>query len=138
MTGVGEATRAVKTVDKIVDVVDTTHDIAKTADRVDDVVDTATSIKKGWKVGDDVSTLTKAGNAPSWSTVRRRYWQNVAYFFPDRYPNSLERMKKGLAPIGDGGYSIELHHPYGRVGENFYKFEPVQHSLHRYIHYGKY
>ena len=138
VTGVGEATRAVKTVDKIVDVVDTTHDIAKTADRVDDVVDTATSIKKGWKVGDDVSTLTKAGNAPSWSTVRRRYWQNVAYFFPDRYPNSLERMKKGLAPIGDGGYSIELHHPYGRVGENFYKFEPVQHSLHRYIHYGKY
>ena len=46
VTGVGEATRAVKTVDKIVDVVDTTHDIAKTADRVDDVVDTATSIKK--------------------------------------------------------------------------------------------
>jgi len=43
VTGVGEVTRAVKTIDKVADVVDTTHDIAKTANRVENVIDTSTN-----------------------------------------------------------------------------------------------
>jgi hypothetical protein len=30
--------------------------------------------QKGWKVGDLIDNLTKAGNEPSWSTVKSRYW----------------------------------------------------------------
>ncbi len=43
VTGVGEVTRAVKTIDKVADVVDTTYDIAKTANRVADVIDASTN-----------------------------------------------------------------------------------------------
>ena len=43
VTGVGEVTRAVKTVNKVADVVDTTHDIARTANRVENIVDTSAS-----------------------------------------------------------------------------------------------
>ena len=31
---------------------------------------------KGWKVGDSIDNLTKAGNEPSWSTVKARCWKN--------------------------------------------------------------
>jgi len=41
VTGVGEVTRTVKTIDKVADVVDTTHDIAKVANRVEKVIDTS-------------------------------------------------------------------------------------------------
>ena len=41
VSGVGEVTRAVKTIDKVADVVDTTHDIAKAANRVENVIDTS-------------------------------------------------------------------------------------------------
>ena len=58
VTGVGEVTRVVKTVDKIADVVDTTHDVAKTADRVDDVVDTVKNAKKIH--GNSLKTTKKA------------------------------------------------------------------------------
>ena len=54
----------------------------------------------GWKVGDDISNLTKAGKTPQWSTVRQRYWKNEALHNPSAY--SLEnriRMEKGRAPL---------------------------------------
>jgi len=71
---------------------------------------------KGWKVGDPIDNLTKAGNEPSWSTVRARYWKNKAYYYPDDYSESnISRMKKGLAPIDpETGASMELHHINGR------------------------
>lgn len=31
-----------------------------------------------WKVGDDVYASTAKGSAPSWSTVRARFWKNEA------------------------------------------------------------
>ena len=104
---------------------------------------------KGWKVGDDFKALTKAGNLPSWSTVRQRYWKNIAQNSPDLYPNvagydNLARMKKGLAPkVDDGGVicSMELHHPRGREGDNFWIFEPVTPKQHAardsYRHLGR-
>jgi len=71
---------------------------------------------KGWKVGDPIDNLTKAGNEPSWSTVRARYWKNKAYYYADDYSESnLIRMRKGLAPIEpETGASMELHHINGR------------------------
>ena len=120
---------AVKAIDKADDVVDA----VKAIDKVDDAVDTA---KTGWHVGDDITNLTKAGNTPSWSTVRQRYWKNEAFYSPELYPNDLNRLKKGLAPIGDDFAPMELHHPLGRTGDNFFIFEPLTQTQHRWIHYG--
>ena len=100
------------------------------------MVDTASDAKKGWKVGENITNLTKAGNTPSWSTVRQRYWKNEAFYHPELYPDDLERLKKGLAPIGDDGFSMELHHPFGRDGANFFIFEPLTQTQHRWTHYG--
>ncbi len=113
--------------------IDNIHDTAKVIGNFDDTVDT---VKVGWHVGDDITNLTKAGNIPSWTTVRQRYWKNEAYFNPDRYLDDLDRLKKGLAPIGEDGFSMELHHPLGRNGKNFFVFEPLTQSQHRFIHYG--
>ena len=47
----------------------------------------------GWKVGDPLDNLTSAGNVPSWSTVRQRYWKNEAYYDSGRYDDeNLERL----------------------------------------------
>ena len=108
----------------------------KAASKATGFIDTAADVKKGWKVGDDITNLTKAGNVPRWSTLRSRYWKNEVHFHPERYKQDLDRMKKGLAPIGADGYSMELHHPLGRAGENFFIFEPVTQTQHRWIHYG--
>lgn len=76
-------------------------------------------------------------NKPSWSTVRSRYWKNEAFYNSAGYTSdNLTRMKKGLAPMGVDGVSMELHHPNGRVGDNFFKFIPVTRTEHMEIHYG--
>ena len=109
--------------------------IADTIKTVDNTVSTA---KRGWNVGDNVAALTKAGNTPSWSTVRQRFWKNEAFYNSSAYsaPN-VSRMRKGRAPIGSDGYSMELHHPYGRKGKNYYIFYPVTYTQHKWIHYGR-
>ena len=148
VSGVGEATdliRVATKADDFVDAIDDVHDTARAIDRIGDGLDTSKTVskitnttkQKGWKLGDDITNLTKAGNEPSWTTVRQRYWKNQAYYNPNKYPNDLERMQKGLAPIGCDGYPMELHHINGRKGSNFYIFEPLTRTEHRYIHYGK-
>ena len=108
--GLGEAARAV---DAVLDATDI----------ADKAVDTA---KVGWKVGDDITNLTKAGNAPSWSTVRQRYWKNEAFYNASQYSaDDLSRMTKGLAPqveLNGKLYSMELHHiqPRRCGGSNAY------------------
>lgn len=95
--------------------------------------------QKGWHVGDPIDIKTRAGNDPSWSTVRQRYWKNEALNNPAQYSsNNVNRMKKGLAPIGEDNVSMELHHPFGREGANFYIFEPLTQTAHRLYHYGGY
>ena len=92
----------------------------------------------GWKVGQDISKPTSTGNNPSWTTVRQRYWKNEAHYHSEQYSdNDLLRMRRGLAPKGGDGFSIELHHPYGRSGNNFYYFQKVTHLEHMEIHYGR-
>ena len=126
-------------IDVVVPCVSGVGEIAHGAISVAKVVkDEAKVIKKGWKVGDDIKALTKAGNIPSWSALKQRYWKNVGHYTPDLYPdvggyNNRERMLKGLAPkVNDNGVicSMELHHPHGRKGDNFWIFEPVTPSQH--------
>lgn len=121
--GIGETTRALKAA-------------SQAAKAVDEVTDTLSTVKKGWKVGDDITNLTRAGNVPSWSTLRSCYWKNKAHYFKDEYSvQNINRMKKGLAPRfddGEGLYSMELHHLLGRNGNNFYLFfeiTPIGHSI---------
>ena len=84
--------------------------------------------KVGWKVGDNISNLTRAGNVPSWSTVRQRYWKNEALTNYKEYsPEDLLRMSQGRAPLAlnpNNGkmYPMELHYPNGRSGDNFFNF----------------
>ena len=101
--------------------------------------------KVGWKVGDDISKLTRAGNVPSWSTVRQRYWKNEALTNFEKYsPENLMRMSHGRAPliahpVTKKIYPMELHHPNGRAGDNLFNFievTPWEHDRldsHRYF-----
>ena len=97
----------------------------------DTLSDARKATNVGWKVGDDISNLTRAGNAPSWSTVRQRYWKNEAFYnFKEYSPENLLRMSQGKAPLiqhpGNGKmYSMELHHPDGRKGDDLFNFVPV-------------
>jgi hypothetical protein len=66
-----------------------------------------------WRLGKPIDGLTRAGNKPSWSTVRARYWKNAANDALDgEYSDAnLARMRRGLAPQHDElGVSMELNH----------------------------
>jgi len=81
---------------------------------VDKGSDAARAAQKGWSLGDDITALTKAGKEPSWTTVRKRYWKNEAYFNPELYsPYDLSQMRLGFAPLVSLNgklYPMELHH----------------------------
>lgn len=106
----------------------------------------------GWKLGQDITNRTWWGHVPKWSTVRQRYWKNVAYKiksdpnFRPKYnsPENIRRMERGLAPqqenlITGKLESMELHHtPPQRYGGRFDFIEvwPDEHALldkHRYL-----
>lgn len=105
---------------------------------------------RGWKLGDDVNAVTKAGNKPSWSTVRQRTWKNEAanpeYEGYARTPDNLARMKAGKAPQrfnfqkGDME-SMELSHepvPQRDGGTEFVPRWPQEHAQvdpFRYVNY---
>jgi hypothetical protein len=84
---------------------------------------------RGWRLGDPIDALTRAGNAPAWSTVRARYWKNAAATATSGEYSvaNLARMQRGLAPQEDG-VSMELHHilPRRFGGDNsFQNLEPL-------------
>ena len=122
VTGLGESVRAIKTINKI-----------------DNLVDTSKTVKKGWQTGSDITTLTKQGKVPSWSTVKSRYWKNEAYLNSQNYSlSNLELMKKGRAPLVelDGKlYPTELHHinPRSKGGgnefDNLLPVTPWEHDM---------
>lgn len=130
VTGVGEAVRAVKTID-----------------RIDTAADTVSTVRKGWKVGDDITTVTKAGKSPAWSTVKSRYWKNEAYYRPDQYSlRNLPRMRAGRAPLVQSQkgkyYPMELHHKIPRRNggghhySNLMQLPPWEHArIDRYRHF---
>ncbi|MBT1585226.1 RHS repeat domain-containing protein [Curtobacterium flaccumfaciens] len=100
----------------------------------------AAASARGWKLGDDVNALTKAGNKPAWSTIRGRTWKNEAAN-PElrgyaRTPENLARMKAGKAPQrfnfkkGDME-SLELSHepvPQRDGGTEFVPRWPEEHA----------
>nr|MBP7279890.1 hypothetical protein [Sedimentibacter sp.] len=97
--------------------VDEVGTLIKNGDEITTAIKGAGSnVAKGWKVGDPIDNLTKAGNQPSWSAVRQRYWKNEAFNNPKNYsPENITRMQKGLAPqrfneLTGTMESMELHH----------------------------
>lgn len=91
-------------------------------------------------MGDDIYSLTKAGNAPSWSTVRARYWKNAAddpKVAAQWSEANLARMQRGLAPqrynqAKGGMESMELSHepiPFQEGGTNLVPRWPQDHAL---------
>ncbi len=55
----------------------------------------------GWRVGDPITKLTRAGRAPVWNTQRARYWKNEAAkpgAEAEYGATNVARMQKGLAP----------------------------------------
>ena len=78
-----------------------------------------------------------------WNKERRRYWKETAsntvegqnYGAYTATPENIARMKRGAAPIGWDGYSVQLHHWAG-IANDFYNYTPVSWTLHQLIHLG--
>jgi hypothetical protein len=73
----------------------------------------AETASTGWRVGDPIENLTKAGNSPAWSTVRALYWKNAANDALDGEYSAanLARMSAGKPPLHDElGVPMELNH----------------------------
>lgn len=128
------------------DGIDAAKAIESTTDLANAVETTTDIAKKGWSVGDDITTLTKAGNKSAWSTVRQRYWKNEAALRAELYSQAnLELMKKGLAPLvelNEKLYSMELHHIEPRhmggsdAFDNLLPLTPWDHaSIDQYRHF---
>jgi hypothetical protein len=70
----------------------------------------------------------------AWAKERRTYWKSEA-----KNPNTifkgdnLNRIQKGLAPIGSDGYSIVLHHTEG-IAKNFYAYQAMTRTEHIALH----
>jgi hypothetical protein len=125
--GLDKSKDAIKNANNIID----TSTIKSGAKITNDTLTEGASKVNGWKVGDSIDNYTKAGNQPSWSTVKSRYWKNEAYYNPNKYTQSnLDLMSKGKAPLvkfTENGklYPMELHHPNGRIDNNFWNFKPL-------------
>ncbi|WP_339061229.1 RHS repeat-associated core domain-containing protein [Tepidibacillus marianensis] len=103
-------------------------DVYKAAEESRNLAKGAGEAAKGWKVGDDINTLTKAGKYPSWSTAKSRYWKNETAANPSKYSQeNLDRMVKGKAPLDeDFGVPKELHHINGRSGSDPHNINNLQ------------
>ena len=79
-----------------------------------------------------------------WNLERRNYWKNSAktvtegknYGAYTATAKNIERMGKGLAPVGWDGKSVQLHHWVG-IAKDFYNYSPVSRTLHQLIHMRK-
>ena len=99
----------------------------KLASEASDNLKTVGKITKKWKIGDPIDALTQAGNIPTWNTVRQRFWKNVGNALQDQLDEkTVNRLKRGLAPLDDAGNSLHLHHPNKRnTPEDLLTFGPV-------------
>ena len=76
-----------------------------------------------------------------WNNERRRFWReqgrnavkNGDYGSYVATVENIERMRRGSAPIGWDGFSVELHHVEG-IANNFRNYVPVSKTLHDAIH----
>ena len=71
----------------------------------------------------------------AFAAAKPQAWMGEATVNASKYtPAQLERMKKWLAPLGDDGFSIEIHHmiPLAEGGTNaFSNFQFLTRTLHR-------
>ncbi len=55
---------------------------------------------KRWKRGEPIDKPLGDGSAPSWKTVRERYWKNRAMSSPDEFSRgNLKRLRQGKPPL---------------------------------------
>jgi hypothetical protein len=131
LSGSGESIRAIEALVKAGKVLDNGRHAMRVAD---DILDITGDVAKGWKLGDPIDALTKAGNIPSWNTIRQRYWKTIAYLFPDEVGDQLHRLQKGKALLDADNISIHLHHPNGRAGVDLFTFGPIRAFEHMLLH----
>ncbi|MGB7158058.1 MAG: RHS repeat-associated core domain-containing protein [Tepidisphaeraceae bacterium] len=85
----------------------------------------------GWNVGQPITNNTAAGNVPSWSAVRTRYWKNEAHYNAANYSaDNLARIKQGNAPqrINPNTGQVEskeLHHAPPQREGGLFEFRQV-------------
>lgn len=113
--------------------------------RAVDAVETLASRQHGWRVGDPIENLTAKGTEPAWTTVRARYWKNVAHeALPGEFSAAdMARMAKGEPPLHPQIHvSKELDHVVQRheggthAKENLREVWPWEHAaLDPYRHY---
>ena len=76
-----------------------------------------------------------------WDKERRSYWRdrgrndnvnaNYGAYIADEI--NISRMKRGAAPIGIDGYSVQLHHTNG-IANDFYGYVPMTRTAHIALH----
>ena len=93
--------------------------------------------------GSGVLVHNSCNHNNEWNKERTRYWKETAsnavegqnYGAYTATPENIARMKRGVAPIGWDGYSVQLHHWSG-IANDFYNYSPVSWTLHQLIHWG--
>ncbi len=81
-----------------------------------------------------------------WNTTRKNYWkqQSKNPLNTGKYkltPENIKRMELGKAPIGNDGYSVNLHHVFGKKVDqyNFIELTRTEHILfHKTYGYSKF
>ena len=96
-------------------------------------------------VGDEgVLVHNSCNHNKKWKYEKRKYWRRQAksvmqdqdYGAYVATADNIKRMKRGAAPIGWDGLSVELHHWRG-IANDFYDYSPVSRTLHQIIHSAK-
>lgn len=78
----------------------------------------------------NITYLTRAGNCPSWSTVKARYWKIMNN---GHIPSGNARVRmRSTGEIKTIKVSKELHHIDGRNGANPHRFNNLQELWPRY------
>ncbi|TMI60980.1 hypothetical protein E6H16_07315, partial [Candidatus Bathyarchaeota archaeon] len=96
-----------------------------------------------WQLGDPVTSPTKRGNYPSWTTVRNRMWKTLALTnsaeFESINTENTARMQMGRAALDETGRPFEIHHINGRDivdPHNIENLEVLRWWQHFKTHYG--
>lgn len=102
-----------------------------------DAVETLVVRQKGWKVGDPIENLTAKGSEPGWTTVRTRYWKNIADdALPGEFrPADLARMAEGKPPLHhhiqvpkELDHIVQRQHGGTHAKENLREVWPWEHA----------
>ncbi len=90
---------------------------------------------------DGILVHNSCNHGKEWNRERRSYWREQGrsaitdqdYGAYTATLENIKRMRRGTAPIGWDGYSVQLHHWSG-IANDFYDYSPVSRTLHQMIH----